>query len=94
MVDASGTYLIPGLWDMHAHALGYTQVFAPLLKALLANGVTGLRDPSNSSRELAAMIEPALRAGAIPGPVHLVVAGNLVDGPNPVWPGRDRKSVV
>lgn len=86
VVDAAGTYLIPGLWDMHSHALGSTRAFATLFKAVVANGVTGIRDPQPSSRELAAMIAPALRTGAIHGPVRLVVAGNMVDGPRPAWP--------
>jgi hypothetical protein len=87
VVDAAGGYLIPGLWDMHAHALGSQRAFAPMLKALLANGVTGIRDPQHSSLALAAMIRPALRTGAMPGPPRLVVAGNQVDGAPPSWPG-------
>jgi imidazolonepropionase-like amidohydrolase len=41
--DATGKYLIPGLWDMHVHAAwGPTlPTFGPLF---LANGVTGVRD--------------------------------------------------
>jgi imidazolonepropionase-like amidohydrolase len=47
IIDGSGKYLIPGLWDMHAHALldsTYIWVF-PLL---VANGVTGIRDMGNN----------------------------------------------
>lgn len=50
-IDASGLYLIPGLWDMHAHmrapgvpAFVTTDWMMPLL---LANGVTGVRDMSS-----------------------------------------------
>src|SRR5215475_13578796 len=39
-VDASGKFLIPGLWDMHAH-LEDGAFFFPLF---IANGVTSLRD--------------------------------------------------
>src|SRR5215207_652861 len=40
-IDGRGKYLIPGLWDMHAHALNeYAWVF-PLF---VANGVTGIRE--------------------------------------------------
>ena len=38
VIDASGKFLIPGLWDMHTH-WGETD-YLPLF---LANGVTGLR---------------------------------------------------
>src|SRR5262245_46977098 len=38
VVDGTGKYLIPGLWDMHVH--WYDDRF---LKLFLANGVTGVR---------------------------------------------------
>jgi hypothetical protein len=42
VVEAQGKYLIPGLWDLHTHLLGYaSDVFYPLF---IANGVTGIRD--------------------------------------------------
>ena len=42
VIDAAGKYLIPGLWDMHVHALRKERVdtFFPLF---VANGVTGQR---------------------------------------------------
>jgi len=47
VIDASNKYLIPGLWDMHIHALTdkrYEWVF-PLL---IANGITGIREMGNN----------------------------------------------
>ncbi len=41
VVDATGKFLIPGLWDMHVH-LSWTRSSA--LPVLVANGVTGVRD--------------------------------------------------
>jgi imidazolonepropionase-like amidohydrolase len=43
VVDARGKYLIPGLWDMHAHSAGAKNVY-PLL---IANGITGIREMSS-----------------------------------------------
>lgn len=40
VVDATGKFLIPGLWDMHVHT-GRGDIFFPLY---IANGVTGVRD--------------------------------------------------
>ena len=43
VVDATGKFLIPGLWDMHIHSFtdsGWEWLF-PLL---IANGVTGVRE--------------------------------------------------
>jgi imidazolonepropionase-like amidohydrolase len=49
VVDASGKYVIPGLWDMHAHLFSHadrqrTSVSAWAFPLYVANGVTGLRD--------------------------------------------------
>src|ERR1044072_5732919 len=40
VVNASGKFLIPGLWDMHVHEWS-KEVFFPLF---IANGITGVRD--------------------------------------------------
>ena len=43
VVNASGKFLIPGLWDMHTHTLREERIgtFFPLF---IANGITGVRD--------------------------------------------------
>src|SRR5579883_3241316 len=38
VLDATGKFLIPGLWDMHAHLAG-----TDFLSLCVANGVTGVR---------------------------------------------------
>jgi 8-hydroxy-5-deazaflavin:NADPH oxidoreductase len=85
MIDARGGYLIPGLWDMHAHAAseGRAESF---FRLLLANGVTGFRDPFGS-REVADRASAAVAADELPGPARIIVAGNLVDGPPGSVPG-------
>lgn len=52
VIDANGSFLIPGLWDMHAHLRAdnlppeiITDWMMPLL---MANGVTGIRDMTSS----------------------------------------------
>ena len=46
VIDASGQYVIPGLWDMHAH-LGLMEAAREIdMPLLVANGVTGVREPS------------------------------------------------
>lgn len=44
VVDATGKFLIPGLWDMHVHT-GRGDVFFPLY---IVNGVTGTLCPDES----------------------------------------------
>jgi beta-lactamase class D len=68
-VDATGLYVIPGLWDMHAHLWDHD--ITPSL--FLANGVTGVRDMGSDA---AATI--ALRARGT-GP-RIVTAGPVLDG--------------
>ncbi len=74
-LDASGKYLIPGLWDMHAH---YEQVeWGPIY---LAAGVTTVRDCGNEF-DFITTVRDALRAGDGIGP-QLLIAG-IVDGSGP-----------
>ena len=49
VVNGRGKFLMPGLWDMHVH-LSYARESA--LPALVANGVTGVRDMGSDLAEL------------------------------------------
>lgn len=55
VVDAAGGYLVPGLWDVHAHAAPAAAGLDPgrerlesFFELLLADGITGLREPAIS----------------------------------------------
>jgi imidazolonepropionase-like amidohydrolase len=75
LIDVSGTTIIPGLWDMHAHA---SQVeWAP---AYLAAGVTTIRDMGGEEGFLTA-VRDAIDAGRSIGP-RMLLAG-LVDSDAP-----------
>lgn len=80
VVDATGKFLIPGLWDMHAHLAG-----AEFLPLCVANGVTGVRDMHAFLPALVFYWRQQTAAGKMLGP-HIVAAGALVDGPKPRWP--------
>ena len=73
VVDATGKFLIPGLWDMHVH-ITTPQVQFPLL---VANGVTGVRE-MYSQVSIAAMRQ---WADLLDAP-RVSVAG-FIDGPQP-----------
>lgn len=85
VVDATGKFIIPGLWDMHTHAFGkYTMAF-PLL---LANGITGIRNmhtTATNPMQLLASIRQGLKDETILGP-RLVANGQIVDGEPAYWP--------
>lgn len=82
-VYGAGHFLIPGLWDMHVHALDPD--FEYMLPLYVANGVTGIRDMWGDL-EVAARVRMAVEAGDRVSP-RFVTPGNLVDGANPWWPG-------
>ena len=86
IVNATGKFVIPGLWDMHAHALWSNDQIKRMFSLFLANGVTAIRDMGsplpvdetvNWRRKVA--------NGTVLGP-RILAAGKLVDGPKPVWP--------
>jgi imidazolonepropionase-like amidohydrolase len=81
VVDGTGKYLIPGLWDMHVHTLAPERrdTYFPLF---IANGITGVRDagawvPLPEIRRW----RQELASGTLVGPRIVGVAGPLVDGP-------------
>jgi imidazolonepropionase-like amidohydrolase len=74
-LSGAGRFLIPGLWDMHVH-LSWTKASA--LPALLANGVTGVRDMGGLLRELDAW-DTSIRNGVLAGP-RIFRAGPTVNG--------------
>jgi len=78
VVDGSGKFLIPGLWDMHVH--WYNEAFLPLFTA---NGVTGVRQMFGFPMHL--QWRKDLEKGSLAGP-RMSLASPIVDGPHPVWP--------
>ena len=86
VIDGTGKYIIPGLWDAHVH-LAYDPdidhtVFYPLA---LAHGVTYLRDTGGRLEKLATA--RAIASGKALAP-DLYVSGPLVDGPKRVYAGQ------
>jgi imidazolonepropionase-like amidohydrolase len=76
VLDAGGGYLMPGLWDMHAH---FEQVeWGPVY---LAAGVTTVRDVGNEFEFITA-VRDAIRSGRGLGP-RILLAG-VVDGRGPI----------
>lgn len=82
VVDASGKFLIPGLWDMHAHIAIHASMKDTRLPLLVANGVTGVRDLGALQNTVEALRQwrEEIRSGTLLGP-RIVAAGPIVDGP-------------
>lgn len=75
VLDATGKYLIPGLWDMHVH-LSWTKASA--LPLLVANGVTSVRDLGGRLVELDEW-RTKIGAGLLTGP-RILRAGPILNG--------------
>ena len=87
VVEASGKYLIPGLWDMHVHEIfgdwiPEDEKVIPLL--FVANGVTGVRDMGGDLEPLKKW-RSRIASGDLLGP-RMVIAGPMLDGPVPAFP--------
>jgi len=87
VVDGSGKYLIPGLWDMHVHEifgawLPEDEKIIPLL--FVANGVTGVRDMGGDLEPLKKW-RARIADGKMLGP-RMIIAGPMLDGPVPQFP--------
>jgi len=86
IIDATGKFMIPGLWDMHVHSFfddrgkAGRDVTLPLF---IANGVTGVRDMGSD-------LEPVLAARKeieehrLLGP-RMIISGPMLDGPKSTY---------
>jgi imidazolonepropionase-like amidohydrolase len=87
VVDGTGKFLSPGLWDMHVHTFfgdwvpGGREVTLPLF---LAFGVTGVRDMGSDLEPILSARRDVERGSQI-GP-RLIVSGPMLDGPKSQFP--------
>jgi len=77
VVNATGKYLIPGLWDMHVHSGDLANAWDDkiLFPLYIANGVTGVRDMSREQDGLKSRQE-RIEHGDLIGP-HLILGPSL-----------------
>lgn len=80
IIDGTGKYLMPGLFDMHTHM--NDKKFLPLF---LMNGITAIRDLGNVDENIFSLREDA-RTGKVLSP-RLFVCGKILEGDPPLWNG-------
>lgn len=81
VVDAHGTYLIPGLWDMHVHP---NRHFHEYDQAFVANGITGIRNASSPvTIDSLRLVQREILAGTRVGPPRQILAGPALDEEHP-----------
>jgi imidazolonepropionase-like amidohydrolase len=85
IVDGQGKFVIPGLWDMHAHMELTGESW---LQLYVANGVTGIRD-MGSALDVILNLREATSSGRTLGP-QIVAAGPILDDAPADWPFRMR----
>lgn len=85
VIDGGGKFLIPGLWDMHAHHEGTGEASLALF---VANGVTGTRDMGSALDFILALREKTA-SGRVLGP-RIIAAGPILDDAPATWPFRLR----
>ena len=84
-LNLTGKYIMPGLFDMHAHVAGvlkdsYDQAASEkMLGMLLDYGITTIRDPGGPTNESVSLREDIL-SGKIAGP-EIFTAGRLLNTP-------------
>jgi imidazolonepropionase-like amidohydrolase len=88
-IDGKGRFLIPGLWDMHVHFGGGTELVEEnkaLLPLYVAYGVTTVRDCSGDLANDVLNWRREIAEGKLFGP-RLLSSGPKIEGIKPVWKG-------
>jgi imidazolonepropionase-like amidohydrolase len=80
VIDGTGKYLIPGLWDMHVHLRDLDGT----LPLFVVNGVTTIRDMGSNLEETVALREQ-VEAGTLIGP-RIKTSGEMVESSS--WLGQ------
>jgi len=86
VVDATGQYLIPGLWDMHVHFLYDEALTSVMAELFLDYGVTSVRDTGGDVARMAVIAKQLQAAEFAP---QLYYSGPLLDGRFVVYDGGD-----
>ena len=85
VIPADGKFLVPGLWDMHIHAIGNPGIREFTNPLLIAHGVTGVRSMGRVALADILQEREAVLDGKAIGP-RIIVSGAILDGAYPVWP--------
>lgn len=80
VLDGTGLYLMPGLFDSHVHLTPSPETFGPML---VAGGVTCVRDTGAPTEMILGLREQARGGATLP---EVVCTGAIVDGVPPIWP--------
>lgn len=91
VVEGTGRYLIPGLWDAHVHLTYDPALTEAMPRLFLSWGVTSVRDTGGLLENLLPVVE-AMRADGAVAP-RVFFAGPLLDGARVVYDGVGRPEI-
>jgi imidazolonepropionase-like amidohydrolase len=80
VINGKGKFLIPGLFDMHAHL--HSQTFLPLF---LQYGITAIRETGSYKKEIFSLRDK-VNSGKVLGP-RMYICGPILEGDPPLWKG-------
>ncbi len=87
IIDGTGKYMIPGLWDAHVHFAFMEELAPSMFDLFLAYGITSVRDTGG---EINFVKEWKDKADANPTDApRVMIAGPLLDGMPNVYDGSD-----
>lgn len=88
-IDATGKYIIPGLWDTHVHFGGGDSLISEnkdLLPLYVANGITGVRDCAADISPSVLQWREEINQGRLFGPT-IFTSGPKLEGYKSIWLG-------
>jgi imidazolonepropionase-like amidohydrolase len=88
-INASGKFVMPGLWDMHVHFGGGPELIEEnkaLLPLYVAYGVTSVRDAAADLSDSVLRWRTEVASGALFGPT-IYTSGPKLEGYKPLWKG-------
>jgi adenine deaminase len=93
VIDATGKFLIPGLWDSHVHLFNHITLGPPneyYFPLFVANGITSVRDMWVKIDEIQQVQKwrNAVEQNELIAP-RIEAVGTMVDGENPIWENSD-----
>jgi imidazolonepropionase-like amidohydrolase len=84
VIDVVGRWMVPGFMDLHAHVPRDLAEQAQVMRTLLAFGITGFRNPSETTEITGTHLRDRLSRHDLIGP-RMWTAGRLIDAPGSVW---------
>lgn len=84
VIDGKGKFLIPGLWDMHAHMMR-NKWYESQMPLMRANGITGFREMWGDLR-IVNETRQKIHRDSLPY-FRYIASGHILDGRKPFWKG-------